>query len=151
MFQSTITIEHRHKKFVQKICETEEVLGLSKNGKYAVSESVKYETDNDEPIVLMCFWAERARARACIKSNWNGFEISSISLANFIENWCWGIHEKGELVGTAFDSNLFGHEIEPLDLAIEIVDELIRNDKKINFSQFNSLQEIREILISNLA
>ncbi|MFT6961171.1 MAG: hypothetical protein ACJAWV_000881 [Flammeovirgaceae bacterium] len=46
---------------------------------------------------------------------------------------------------------MFGHEIEPLDLAIEIVDELIRNDKKINFSQFNSLQEIREILISNLA
>ncbi|MFT6961172.1 MAG: hypothetical protein ACJAWV_000882 [Flammeovirgaceae bacterium] len=69
MFQSTITIEHRHKKFVQKICETEEVLGLSKNGKYAVSESVKYETDDNNPITLLCFWAEKVRARACIKSN----------------------------------------------------------------------------------
>jgi hypothetical protein len=143
-------IENRHKKFVQKICKTEEVLGLSKNGKYAVSKSVKYETDDSEPVVLICFWAEKARAKSCIESCWNGFEISSIPLAEFIENWCWGIHEKDELVGTAFDSNLFGYEIEPLDLAIEIIDELIKNRKEIKFSQFESVEEIQEVLISNL-
>ncbi|WP_370647745.1 hypothetical protein [Chryseobacterium sp. MA9] len=36
-----------------------------------------------------------------------------MSLNKYAENWCLGMNNDGLLVGTDFDSNMFGDEVEP--------------------------------------
>lgn len=62
------------------------------------------------------------------------------------------MNNDGLVVGTNFDSNLFGFEAEPLELVIDIIEELKKTGKNITLRKFKSIEEmetqIREVLSS---
>lgn len=144
MFQDSITLKNRHLKFIKTVSESGIVYGLkSKNG-FATSSSTQFEDEDGNPIGIIWFWAEKVRAKSCAKDEWRKYNVAEIQLAEFMENWCVGMANDGLLIGTQFDQNLFGHEIEPLDLILELTSELQSTGKDLNFKKFNGIAELEK-------
>lgn len=150
MLQDQITLQNRYKDFIKKVCETETVHGLKDDKGYATSYSNDLEYEDGEPVQIICFWSDAARAKSCVDREWNRYEASLIPLNEFLENWCLGMNSDGLVVGINFDSNLFGYEAEPLELALEIIEELKKNNKSLSLRKFNDLKDmevqIKEVL-----
>lgn len=144
MFKDSITIKNRHLNFIKKVSESEIVYGLkSKNG-FATSRSTQFEDEDGNPIGMMCFWAENVRAKSCVKDEWKNYKVTEIQLTEFMENWCIGMANDGLLIGTQFDQNLFGYEVEPLSLILELTAELKSNGKDLNFKKFNGIEDLEK-------
>ncbi|HCN50024.1 MAG TPA: DUF2750 domain-containing protein [Chryseobacterium sp.] len=150
MLQDHITIKNRHQDFITKICETETVYALKDEKGYATSYSNDLEYEDGEPVQIICFWSDAARAKSCVEREWNHYEVSPIPLNEFLENWCLGMNIDGLMVGTNFDSKLFGYEAEPLELVLDIIEELKTEEKSLNLKKFESIddlkKQIREVL-----
>lgn len=140
--KDSIDILNKHQKFVKQICENEMVYTLENEEGFAISYSSNYEDEDGEPIELNCFWSNEALAKSCIKEEWATFKIHSIPLNKFIEYWCIGIDHDGHMIGTEFDANLYGYEADPLELILEIVEQLKVLDKIIEFENFENLNDL---------
>ena len=68
----------------------------------------------------MPFWSDRAYAKQCAKEDWSHYEPTPIPLKLFLEGWLTGMAADGCLVGTNWNAQLCGHEIEPSELRQEI-------------------------------
>jgi len=143
MIQDSLTIQNRHTRFIKTVCKTEVVYGLENVEGLASSSSMYFEDDEENPIGIICFWAEEALAKSCIKSDWSDYKITKITLSDFIENWCVGMEEDGLIVGTEFDQNMFGHEAEPLELILDLVNELAQNKKELHFKKFKDILDLK--------
>ncbi|MFH4969409.1 MULTISPECIES: DUF2750 domain-containing protein [Flavobacteriaceae] len=144
MFQDTITLKNRHLKFVKTVSNSGIIYGLkSKNG-FATSRSTQFEDDDGNPIRMICFWAEKVLAQSCAQDEWKEYIVTEIPLAEFMENWCIGMANDGLVIGTQFDQNLFGHEVEPLDLILELTAELKSNGKDLTFKKFNEIDDLEK-------
>lgn len=150
MLQDHITVENRHKDFIKKITDTETVYALKDDKGYATSYSNEAEYEDGEEVQIICFWSDAARAKSCIENEWNHYEPSPIPLNEFVENWCLGMNSDGLLVGTNFDSNLLGYEAEPLELILDIIEELRSSGKSLELRKFENMEDlekqIREVL-----
>ncbi|GAA4304134.1 hypothetical protein GCM10023183_17270 [Nibribacter koreensis] len=122
----------------------ETVIGLESEDGFATSSSNNYEDENKNPISMICFWSEKALARACSKDGWKNYTPTEIPLSEFLENWCVGMDNDGLLLGTNFDQNMFGHEIEPLDLILEITAELKSSGKKLELQKFENIEDLEK-------
>ncbi|WP_205500881.1 DUF2750 domain-containing protein [Rufibacter psychrotolerans] len=142
MIQDSIIVKQRHERFIKKICETEIVIGLESEEGFATSSSNNYEDEDDNPIQMICFWSERALAKACAKDGWANYTPTEIPLSEFLENWCVGMNNDGLLIGTNFDQNMFGHEVEPFDLILEIIAELKSSGKKLYLQKFEDINDL---------
>ncbi|UPQ77031.1 DUF2750 domain-containing protein [Chryseobacterium nepalense] len=149
MLQDQITLKTRHRNFVKKISEKEIVYALKNNEGYATSSSNKVKDEEGNPIEIICFWSDISIAKSCIENEWNEYEISELSLSEFLENWCVGMSNDRLIIGTNFDKNLFGYEIEPLDLILEIISELNLLNKQIILNKFDGIQDL-EFQIKNI-
>lgn len=103
MLQDHITLQNRHKNFIRKVCETGTVYALKDEKGYATPYSNDLEYENGEPVQIICFWCDAARAKSCVDREWNRYEASSIPLNEFLENWCLGMNSDG-LILTAIYS-----------------------------------------------
>lgn len=142
MIQDHITVENRHNDFIKKVSETEMIYALKDENGYAVSYSNELEYEDGDPVQIICFWSDQARAKSCIADEWSHYEVSSVPLNDFVENWCLGMNNDGLVVGTNFDSNLFGFEAEPLELVLDIIEELKKTGKNITLRKFKSIEEM---------
>ncbi|WET50451.1 DUF2750 domain-containing protein [Chryseobacterium indologenes] len=150
MLQDQITLKIRYKDFIRKVSETEIVYGLKDEKGYATSYSNDLEYEDGGPVQIICFWSDAARAKSCVDREWNRYEASPIPLNEFLENWCLGMNSDGLILGVDFDSNLFGYEAEPLELVLEMIKELKKNNKSLTLRKFDDLEDmenqIREVL-----
>src|SRR5690606_31654862 len=100
MFQDSITLKNRHQKFIKTVSENGIVYGLkSKNG-FATSSSTQFEDDNGNPIGMICFWAEKVRAKSCAKDERKKSCLSEIPSGECKEKWWVGMANDGLLIGT---------------------------------------------------
>ncbi|PIF46140.1 uncharacterized protein DUF2750 [Chryseobacterium sp. 52] len=150
MLQDQITIKNRHTDFIKKVCESNTVYALKGDQGYATSYSNEMEDEDGEAVQIVCFWSDEARAKSCIEGEWIDYQIDTLSLNSFVENWCLGLNNDGLIIGTNFDNHLFGFEIEPLEIILEIIEELKKNGKSIRLNKFDSIldmeNQIREVL-----
>jgi Protein of unknown function (DUF2750) len=144
MHQDHITIKLRHKRFVKKVCETKIVYGLKDNEGFATSSSNEFDDEEGNPVQLICFWAESALANSCRKSDWESYELVELSLEEFIEDWCVGLYNDGLLAGTSFDQNMFGYEAEPLELILELIEELKSKQIGLQLRKYADVEELEE-------
>jgi hypothetical protein len=142
MLQDSIIINKRHKRFIQKVCESEIVYGLKSSEGFATSSSVRYEDNEGKPFGIICFWSEKAIAKSCVKNEWADYKVTEIPLSDFMENWCIGMEDDGLLIGTEFDQNMFGFEAEPLELILDLSAELTLLEKNLNFKKFNGIADL---------
>lgn len=142
--QGSELIENRYKKFIQTVCKTDVVYALQNQDGFATSASVQYDDENDRSVGVLCFWAESGRAKSCSINHWANYQLTEISLADFIENWGVGMENDGILAGIEFDQNMFGYEAKPLDLILDLVAEIKATKKSISLQKFDGIADLEE-------
>lgn len=145
MTQHAATVEKKYKEFVERIVETNAVWGLTKDETWATSSSQEFE---DTEVIL--FWSGKEGAAACAEDEWATYKPESITLAEFLENWCVGMYGDQLLVGADWDADLNGKEAEPLVVALDVVNQLKAKSKTLEFSQYDSQEEFEEQVIEAL-
>lgn len=143
MFKNTADLKARHDKFVAETSTNGRVWALENKEGFATSGSNQFEDEEGGAIKLICFWSDEKWARVCARESWSSYLPIEISLEDFLENWCIGMHSEGTLVGTNFDWNMFGTEIEPLELIIEIAESLKKKGIELNFRKFDGLEDLK--------
>ena len=128
MNESTDDGLKNHERFVARVKETKTVWGLKSPSGWAVCESGEYEDTDVYP-----FWSDEAEAQIHCSDEWAHFLPASLPLDVFIDTWLAGMSEDGVLVGTNWDSDLSGVEVEPDDLARELLgDEDQADDDEVH-------------------
>lgn len=114
----TLAAQENHDRFVRDVRESGLVWGLKSDQGWAVCESNEYEDTDVYP-----FWSDESEARLHCADDWAEFVPDSLPLDVFIDTWLAGMSEDGVLVGTNWDAELSGLELEPDDLAEELLGE----------------------------
>ena len=150
MQQDSALIEQRHRQFISEIAAREVVWALQCKEGYATSTAHHFEDEEGGELGMLCFWSTEQRASACIGGEWSRYRAVEIGLPDFLEHWCLGMYQENWIVGTNFDASMFGHEVEPLELILEIGRELKVQEKALSLARFEStddlLQQVRELL-----
>lgn len=102
-------------RFVRRVLESGHVWGLRSDDGWANCPS----NQNDADVLL--FWSDEAYARRLAEKEWVAYIPTRIDLPSFIQNWLVGMHQDMVLAGVNFNSDLAGLEIDPLDLAKELL------------------------------
>ena len=150
MLQDSLLLEKRYKRFIKIVCESEIVYALKKSNGFATSSSNEFEDENGNPVGIICFWGEKSRATSCIEKEWSSYKVHEISLPDFLENWCIGMHFDQHIVGTNFDWNMFGFEIAPLELAVELIEKIKAKGIKVEFKKYDDIEDFEQRVRSNI-
>lgn len=145
MATSAADIEKNYRSFIKNIVETDKVWGLTHDDTWATSSSAEFE---DTEVIL--FWSDESGAAACAEDDWAGYKPEAISVVEFLENWCVGMYSDALLVGANWDAALNGKEIEPLEVALDVVQELKAQEKTLEFTQYDSQEEFEEQVMEAL-
>ncbi|RYY41737.1 MAG: DUF2750 domain-containing protein [Chitinophagaceae bacterium] len=133
--------EEQHNLFITQATENGVVWALRSSEGYAVSPS----NDYDESEVIP-FWSHAEGARALATDEWGAYEVTELPLAEFLETWMLGMQSEDLLVGTNWDAELAGTELEPIELAYEITGKLLETGKDLQLEHFDSLQHFHDQL-----
>lgn len=144
MMSDNNTLKLKLNTFVKAICKSKIVYGLESEDGFAVLDSMDYDDENGEPVEVICFWSDEALAAASAKEAWANYQVVEIPLAEFMENWCIEMNNDGLLAGIDFNEDLTGSEVEPLELAMELIKELKSGNKTIAFETYNSLADLEK-------
>ena len=138
-----------HKRFVEKVCETGIIYTLKNEEGYVSAPCNLMEDDEGQPFDKMCFWSDSDLAARCITEEWQECVMDSIPLAVFIENWCVGMSSERLIAGTEASVEGIGFEIDPLELVLQLAEQLALNRQQVILHKFADLddlvQQIREI------
>ncbi len=145
MTQQAADIENVYNAFISRIVENNAVWGLTKDETWATSTSAEFE---DTEVIL--FWSDQSKATACTDDEWANYVPESITLVEFLENWCVGMYGDALLLGADWDAELSGKEIDPLVVALDVVKELKAKGKELEFTQYDSQSEFEEQVIEAL-
>lgn len=121
MLQDRETSIENHQRFVSRVVEARTVWGLRGPEGWASCDSVEFEDTR-----VMPFWSDAAYARRAATDDWSGWTAMAIALDDFLDTWLKGMHEDGVLVGTNWDANNCGLEVEPRELAAELLEAAAR-------------------------
>jgi hypothetical protein len=78
--------------------------------------SAEYEETEVYP-----FWSDEAEAGIHCTEEWADYVPTRLALDRFIDTWLPGMSEDGILVGTNWDAELTGPEVDPDVLAQELL------------------------------
>ena len=117
MLNSSIAAKEQHNRFVERVRASGLVWGLQSPDGWAMAPS----NDEDEDADVIPFWSDRAYAARCAVDEWAVYSPESIPLEAFLEAWLPGMAEEGTLVGTNWNAQLTGTEVDPLDLREELL------------------------------
>ncbi len=136
MENKTPDVETNYLNFISEIVASEKVWGLTKDDTWATSSSYEFE---DVEVIL--FWSKSDAAAACAEDDWEVYKPESITLVEFLENWCVGMYGDNLLLGANWTAELIGREAEPLEVALDVVNQLKEQGKTIEFTQYDSQEE----------
>lgn len=145
MFQDAATVDARHRQFINRVCAEQQVWGLRNLEGWATSESNDFEDAE-----LLPFWSARAYAAACCQDAWAAYVPAVIPLAEFLEAWCVDIHKDSGLIATDMDAYLFGREVEPLELALQLLEESQRQGKTLPLRNYRTSEEFAALIRATL-
>lgn len=129
-------VETRYLNFISEIVKTEKVWGLTHDETWATSSSYEFEE-----VEVILFWSTSEAAAACAEDDWAAYKPESISLVEFLENWCVGMYGDNLLLGANWTEDLTGREAEPLDVAMDVINQLKEEGKTLEFTQYDSQDE----------
>lgn len=117
MSQLNADLQHNYRLFIEGIKGSGKVWGVTTPEGWVFCESEEFEDADVIP-----FWSDEADAKAQCSGEWADNTAKSIELELFIETWLTGMAEDGVLVGPNWNAEMAGLEVEPGDLAEELLD-----------------------------
>lgn len=112
MSKLTADIQANLELFIEETKETQLVWGLMNDEGWLSCDSTEFEESE-----VMPFWSSKEDAQKHNVEEWADFDVVEIPLDVFVEDWLLTLDEDGILVGTNWNANLEGREIEPSELA----------------------------------
>jgi hypothetical protein len=107
-----------YNRFVKSVRKNKLIWGLKSKDGWAIAPSNDYEDTN-----VMPFWSHRAYAERVAIDEWKYYQPTSIAFDEFIDCWLKGMSEDGYLAGIEWNAHLIGKEIEPIELARDLLAE----------------------------
>ncbi|WP_406664506.1 DUF2750 domain-containing protein [Gallaecimonas sp. GXIMD1310] len=104
--------QHAFEQFVNRIQTTGQLWSLSCDDGWVVCESTEFEDAE-----VMPFWSDEATASRHCTEQWADYQVTRISLQDFVELWLPNLLEDDVLVGPDWNDELEGLEVEPADIA----------------------------------
>lgn len=129
-------------QFIKAICQQNKVYCLTLDDGYAQVLSNFFVDDEDEQIAVFCFWSGQETAKKCIQADWSDYQLSTLELSVFLEDWCIGMSNENYGVGLDFSPAMSGVEVDALELLIDVVEHLIGQKQELKFKKFKNLQDI---------
>jgi hypothetical protein len=117
VLQDRATSSDNHERFVRRVATSGTVWGLRGPDGWATCDSVEHEDAE-----VMPFWSDRAYAQRAARDAWADYVPTPIAFDDFIDKWLKGMHDDGVLAGTNWDTNNCGLELDPRDLARQLLD-----------------------------
>lgn len=134
----------RYQAFIRHVVANETVYTLLDGEDYfAECPSEVYDEAYGEPVAVYCFWDSAADARACRKEEWADYRLEAIALDEFMAELLIELDQDAKLCGVAFDAELYGTEIEPVELLADLLDEIEKNRLQDHYPDFAELQRYR--------
>ena len=146
MTQDAVASTKTYQEFITRIVQTDAVWGLTKDETWATSSSAEFD---DTEVIL--FWSEQKGAEACAEDEWETYMAESITLVEFLENWCVGMYGDGLLLGADWAADLNGKERDPLVVSLDVITELKAQGKTLEFTQYDSQSEFEEQVVEALS
>jgi hypothetical protein len=112
MSQLTNDIEQNLELFIAQSKSENKVWGLRNDEGWLACDSSEFEE-----CEVMPFWSSRDDAQLHNVEEWSDFEVVEIPLDIFVEDWMITLAEDGVLIGTNWNAELEGKEVEPEALA----------------------------------
>ncbi|WP_110457989.1 DUF2750 domain-containing protein [Shewanella algidipiscicola] len=105
--------------FIDNVKEHQAVWGLQdETGEgWVVCDSSEYEETDVMPL-----WSSEAQAKVHCTDEWQDYQPAAISLEEFLEYWVKDLHDDGVLVGVDWIAEQECLELDPIDLAKNLVD-----------------------------
>ena len=137
--------DNKRKTFIDKLISTGKVWGLASSSGFVKTTSREFEN-----AAVIPFWSDEQSAAAVTKDGWQQYSPTSITISEFLENWLVGMYNEDILVGTDWHTNLTGEENEPLELAVEIADKLIKAGQGQSFEKYKDINDYQAQVKSQL-
>ncbi len=110
--------QQNYQSFIEDILKTGKVWGVRSDEGWVVCDSAEFEETD-----VMPFWSAEIDAKAQCSDEWAGNRAEAIELETFIDDWLTGMAEDGVLIGPNWTSEMDGLEIEPVDLARQLLED----------------------------
>jgi hypothetical protein len=117
MLQDRATSNESYERFIRRVVTAREVWGLKSSAGWAICDSNEHDDRR-----VMPFWSDRAYARRAAVDEWADYEPAPLGLDDFVDVWLRGMDADETLVGTNWDANNCGAEIEPAELARRLIE-----------------------------
>lgn len=112
-------------QFVQNVVRDGMVYALQdQNDSFAECPSEEWFDQWGNPLLVLCFWDDADDALVCQQDEWSEYQLAEYSLDELMIEILPAMHEQEELVGIAFDSQLYGSEADPLELLADLISEI---------------------------
>ena len=134
MLEDIAAIDAKYKQFVEQAATSKLVWGLKDKQGWANTDSGAEEEGDVIP-----FWSDKAQAKACAREDWKGYLPTFIALPEFLESWCVEMAENNVLAGVNWDANMFGKEVNALELALDILEQVKTTGLDIKFLNYESV------------
>ncbi len=134
--------EEQKQKFIIQLVNHEKVWGLHCDQGWSNADSCELED-----TVVYPFWSSEELAKLCAVDEWEVYKPKFLHLSEFMENWCIGMYKEYILAGIDWEPNLEGAEVDSIDLALKLVQELKRQNKDMKFKFYKSLDDFEKMLL----
>ena len=115
--------DEEYNRFIRSIIGNQTLYTLvSDEGDIAECPSTEYEEDDGEPVPVFCVWHDRTQAEACKVEEWADYQLEALPLDFFMHEWLVSMDQDAVLLGVDFDSELYGLEIEPVEVLADLLD-----------------------------
>jgi hypothetical protein len=129
-----------YQQFVEEVVNNQCIYTLQ-NNEYFFAECPSEEYDNEwgEPISVYCFWSNLVQVQACQQDEWADYICVELSLDDFMQDTLLEMDKTEKMVGVAFDEQLCGVEVDPLDLLHDLLIEIAKQNKQHEFEHYQQL------------
>lgn len=121
MSQLSKDFDKNYQMFLEDAIDSGEVWGIAQgddeNAEFALCGSAE-----DDAVDVMPFWSRESFAKAACADEWSVYQPRAIDVDDFIDNWLPGMQKDGLLTGVNWNKELEGVEIEPLELALDLLE-----------------------------
>lgn len=113
---------------------------LDEDDFYAECPSEIYEGHLGEEVLLSCFWENEEKAIECLTNEWHHYALEKIDLNDFLNDILPDCYEEQKLLGISFDAELYGLEVETLDLFGDILEQIQLQKRTEHYPRFHLWQ-----------
>ncbi|XXQ69077.1 DUF2750 domain-containing protein [Neisseriaceae bacterium B1] len=139
MYQE-IDFDPAYQQFIQTLVRQREVFTLlDAEEYYAECPSEVYDDNLGEPVAVYCFWETAQAAQICQNEEWSSYHLAVLDLEEFMSEVLLEMDEDEHLVGVAFDEQLFGTEVEPMELLADLLTEIEAQNQQDTFETYDKL------------